>query len=225
MKLAPSILAADLADLAGAVEICEAGGSDVVHFDVMDGHFVPNLTFGIPVLAALRKRTELPIDVHLMVREPERLLERYLAAGADWISIHWEAATHVDRAMRQIRDGGARAGVALNPTTPVELLTDVLSQLDFVVLMSVNPGFDSQPFLPYVREKARRLRRMIDERGLEVDIEIDGGIGPNTIGDVVADGVDVCVAGSAIFKTDDPIAAQHELRRLAQHGGPKEDRS
>jgi ribulose-phosphate 3-epimerase len=225
MKLAPSILASDLANLAGAAGICEAGGSDVVHFDVMDGHFVPNLTFGIPVLANLRKHTEMPIDVHLMVREPERLLHRYLAAGANWISVHWEATTHLDRALRQIRDGGARAGVALNPTTPVELLTDALGQLDFVVLMSVNPGFDSQPFLPYVREKVRKLRRMIDERGLEVEIEIDGGIGVDNIRDVVADGVDVCVAGSAIFKTDDPIAAQRELRRLARSGGPEGDRS
>jgi ribulose-phosphate 3-epimerase len=224
MKLAPSLLASDLADLAGAVEICEAGGSDVVHFDVMDGHFVPNLSYGIPVLAAIRKRTELPIDVHLMVREPERLLDRYLSAGANWISVHWEAATHLDRTLNQIREGGARAGVVLNPATPVDLLTDILGELDFVLLMSVNPGFGNQPFLPYVREKVRRLRRMIDERGLEVEIEIDGGIGAGNIREVVADGVDVCVAGSAIFKADDPIAAQHELRRLARQDGPEEDR-
>ena len=166
MKLAPSILAADLANLAGALELCDEGEADVIHFDVMDGLFVPNLTFGIPVLEAIRERTQKPIDVHLMVQEPDRLLERYLSAGADWVSVHWEATTHLDRTLGAIRQGGAKAGVVLNPTTPVEFLTDTLEKLDFVVLMSVNPGFDSQPFLPYVQGKAERLRRMIAERGL-----------------------------------------------------------
>ena len=215
MKLAPSILAADLANLAGALELCDEGEADVIHFDVMDGLFVPNLTFGIPVLEAIRERTQKPIDVHLMVQEPDRLLERYLSAGADWVSVHWEATTHLDRTLGAIRQGGAKAGVALNPTTPVEFLTDTLEKLDFVVLMSVNPGFDSQPFLPYVQGKAERLRRMIAERGLDVMIEMDGGIGAKNIRQVVAAGVDVCVAGSAIFKKDDPVEAMRELRRRA----------
>jgi ribulose-phosphate 3-epimerase len=216
MKLAPSILAADLADLAGALRQCEAGGADLVHFDVMDGHFVPNLTFGIPVLRALAARTELPIDVQLLVREPERLLDAYLAAGAGWVSVHWETTTHLDRVLAQIRAGGARAGVALNPTTPVEGLTDILAQVDFVLLMSVNPGFSGQKFLPYVLAKARLLREKIRERGLDVAIEMDGGIRPDNIRQVVAAGVDVCVVGAAAFGGSDPAAAMRRLRQLAE---------
>ncbi len=224
MKLAPSILAADLTDLAGAVSQCEAGGADLVHFDVMDGHFVPNLTFGIPVLKALAERTRLPIDVHLMVRRPERLLDAYLEAGAAWVSVHWEAAGHLDRLLVQIRQAGARAGVALNPTTPVELLADTLPLVDFVLLMSVNPGFAGQPFLPYVLDKARRLLKMVEMRGLDVAIEMDGGIGSDNIHQVVAAGVDVCVAGSAVFGPrdggPDPAEAMRRLRQKAQPHRP-----
>jgi len=222
VKLAPSILAADLGLLARAVELCEEGGADLVHFDVMDGVFVPNLTFGIPVLEALARRTRLPIDVHLMVDNPGRLLDAYLGAGAAWVSVHWEATLHLDRVLTRIRDGGARAGVVLNPATPVELLADCLPALDFVLLMSVNPGFAGQSFVPYVLDKARRLREMIDRRGLEVAIEMDGGIGAANVRRVVEAGVDVCVAGSAVFGRPDPAAAMRQLRAAAV-GEPRDE--
>jgi ribulose-phosphate 3-epimerase len=219
MRLAPSLLAADLADLAGALALCEKGGADLVHFDVMDGHFVPNLSFGIPVLKAVRARTRLPIDVHLMVSNPDRLLDDYLAAGASRVTVHWEAAAHLDRLLERIRKGGAEAGVAVNPATPVELLTDALPRLDFVLVMSVNPGFGGQAFLPHALDKARRLKRMIEISGLPVEIEMDGGIDRDTIGRVVSAGVDVCVAGSAIFGAGDPqaiLAEMFELRERAR---------
>ncbi len=216
MRLAPSLLGADLADIALALEQCETGGADLVHFDVMDGHFVPNLSFGIPVLEATVKRTRLPVDVHLMVEEPDRLLDAYLVAGAAWVSVHWETARHLDRTLARIREAGAEAGVALNPATPVELLEDVLEGLDFVLLMSVNPGFGGQAFLPNALRKAERLREMIVRRKLGVAIEMDGGIGPDNIRQVTAAGVDVCVAGSAVFRDPDPAAAMRRLRQQAE---------
>ena len=216
MRLAPSILAADLADLAGALALCERGGADLIHVDVMDGHFVPNLSFGIPVLAALRRRTRLPLDVHLMVSNPDRLLDEYLQAGAANVAVHWEVAPHLDRLIDRIRQKGARAGVAVNPSTPVELLVDVLPRLNYVLLMSVNPGFSGQAFLPRVLDKARRLARLIRENGLSVEIAMDGGIDRGNIRDVVSAGVEVCVVGSGIFAADDPLAAMSELRDRAR---------
>jgi ribulose-phosphate 3-epimerase len=216
MRLAPSILAADLADLAGALALCEQGGADLVHVDVMDGHFVPNLTFGIPVLKALRGRTRLPLDLHLMVANPDRLLDEYLQAGASRVAVHWEAAPHLDRQLERIRRAGAQAGVAVNPATPVELLVDVLPRLDYVLLMSVNPGFSGQAFIPRALDKARRLKQMIEISGASVEIEMDGGIDRDTIGRVVAAGVEVCVVGSAIFAASDPLAMMSELRQRAR---------
>jgi ribulose-phosphate 3-epimerase len=216
MRLAPSILAADLADLAGALALCEQGGADLVHVDVMDGHFVPNLTFGIPVLKALRGRTRLPLDLHLMVANPDRLLDEYLQAGASRVALHWEAAPHLDRQLERIRRAGAQAGVAVNPATPVELLVDALPRLDYVLLMSVNPGFSGQAFIPQALDKARRLKRMIEISGASVEIEMDGGIDRDTIGRVVAAGVEVCVVGSAIFAAGDPLAMMSELRQRAR---------
>jgi ribulose-phosphate 3-epimerase len=217
MKLAPSILAADPADLAAALAACEAGGADMVHFDVMDGHFVPNLTFGIPVLAALHRRTRLPMDVHLMVANPDRLLADYLRAGAARVAVHWEAAPHLDRLLQTIREAGAKAGVAVNPATPVELLVDVLPRLDYVLLMSVNPGFSGQAFLPRCLDKARRLRRLIRDGGdLPVEIAMDGGIDRGNMEAVVAAGVEVCVVGTAVFAAADPARAMAELLALTR---------
>lgn len=216
MLLAPSILAADLADLKSAVELCSRGGADLVHVDVMDGRFVPNLTFGAPVVRALAGHTELPLDVHLMVVEPDRLLDDFLAAGAKWVSIHWEAAVHLDRSLHRIRQAGARAGVVLNPATPIEVLTDILPETDFVLLMSVNPGFAGQPFLPYVVDKARRLRAEIRRRGLATQLAMDGGIGMGNVRRVVQAGVDVCIAGSAVFAAADPAERMRELRQRAE---------
>jgi len=218
IRLAPSILAADLADFAGALAVAERGGADFVHVDVMDGHFVPNLTFGVPVVAALRRRTELPLDVHLMVSNPERLLGDYLAAGAARLAVHQEAATHLDRLLGAIRDGGAAAGVALNPATPIETLVDVLHRCDFVLLMSVNPGFAGQAFLPHVLGKARRLRARLRELELAVSIELDGGVSLANAADCCRAGVDTLVAGSSVYAAPDPVGTLRQLRQAALQG-------
>ena len=198
IRIAPSILSADFAALADDVARVEAAGADQLHVDVMDGRFVPNLTIGPVVVQALRKRTRLPLDVHLMIVEPERYLADFVAAGADMLTVHAEACVHLQRALAQIRELGARAGVALNPATHPGALEYVLDDLDVVLVMSVNPGFGGQAFLPAMVEKIMRIKAMIGERPIR--IEVDGGIGPDTAPLVAAAGADVLVAGAAVFK-------------------------
>ena len=216
MRIAPSILSADIGDLDSAVETAERGGADLIHVDVMDGHFVANLTFGVPLLEALKRRTDLPLDVHLMVDNPARLLDSYLDAGASWVSVHFEAATHLHRILDRIREHGARAGVAVNPGTPIELLKDTLQCVDFVLVMSVNPGFSGQSFIPSSLDRVRRLRRMIISSDGCAEIEMDGGIGPHNIREAVEAGADICVSGSEVFGQPDPAAAIERLRSKAE---------
>jgi len=201
--IAPSILSADFNRLGEEVHAVEAAGADWIHADVMDGHFVPNITFGPLVVAAVRKITRLPIDVHLMIESPDRYIQAFAEAGADWISVQVETCPHLNRAVQQIKEAGAKAGVVLNPSTPLSALDWVLEYADYVLIMSVNPGFGGQAFIGNSLEKIRRLRRMIGERGLATRIEVDGGIKENNIAEVAAAGADVFVAGSAIFGQKD----------------------
>ncbi len=199
VKIAPSILSADFSRLGEQVREAEDGGADYIHVDVMDGHYVPNITLGPAITAAVRRSTSLPLDVHLMVEYPERYFTDFVSAGADILTIHAEVVPHLHRQVHAIKEAGARAGVSLNPSTPLVALEEVLSYVDLVLVMSVNPGFGGQSFIPTSVEKVRRLRKMIDERGLQIELEIDGGIGPDTAPDVVDAGARVLVAGSAVY--------------------------
>lgn len=201
--IAPSILSADFNRLGEEVHAVEAAGADWIHADVMDGHFVPNITFGPLVVAAVRKITRLPIDVHLMIESPDRYIQAFAEAGADWISVQVETCPHLNRAVQQIKEAGAKAGVVLNPSTPLSALDWVLEYTDYVLIMSVNPGFGGQTFIGNSIEKIRRLRRMIGDRGLSTLIEVDGGIKEKNIAAVAAAGANVFVAGSAIFGQKD----------------------
>jgi ribulose-phosphate 3-epimerase len=214
MRIAPSILSADFAALGEAIGRVEAGGADQLHVDVMDGHFVPNLTIGPPVIESIRKRTRLPLDVHLMIEEPERWTDTYVKAGADFVTVHAEACTHLQRALSQIREAGARAGVALNPSTPPEVLQYVLDYLDLVLVMSVNPGFGGQSFIPTAYEKIRRTRALL--AGRDVLVSVDGGVKASNAPLLAQAGATVLVAGSSIFGAPDPGAAVATLRSASE---------
>jgi ribulose-phosphate 3-epimerase len=201
--LAPSILAADFCRLGEHVAETEAGGAALIHVDVMDGHFVPNISIGPEVLAAVRRVTELPLDCHLMIEDPDRYIEDFINAGADMVSVHVEAARHLHRTLTRIRELGAKPGVVLNPATPLSSLDEVLHVADFVVFMSVNPGFGGQVLIPEVLEKVRTLRQVIDREGLDLRIELDGGVKLDNLESVALAGVDMIVAGSAVFRSDD----------------------
>jgi ribulose-phosphate 3-epimerase len=201
--IAPSILSADFGHLADEIKAVEKAGADLIHVDVMDGHFVPNITIGPVVVTAVRKATKLPVDVHLMIENPQDYVEAFIKAGANWVSVHAEEAYHLDRTLALIRDLGAKAGVVLNPATPLTAISEVLGSVDYVLLMTVNPGFGGQKFIPYCRDKIARLRAEIDKRKLDVLIEIDGGVKEGNIGELARFGADVFVAGSAVFESDD----------------------
>lgn len=205
--IAPSILSADFARLADEIRSAEEGGATILHVDVMDGHFVPNITIGLPVVRSIRKTTTLTIDTHLMIEEPSRYAVKFVEAGADMVSVHVEADPHLQRTLTAIREAGAKAGVAINPATPLVALEEALAYADFVLLMSVNPGFGGQSFIPTSMDKVRRLRRMIEDRGLETKIEIDGGVDAGNISEIVSAGVDIVVAGSAVFGNGDPVGS------------------
>jgi ribulose-phosphate 3-epimerase len=200
IEIAPSILAADFANLAREIARVEEGGADLLHLDIMDGHFVPNITIGPPVVSSIRKATTLPLDAHLMISEPSRYVEELVKAGANWISVHVETDPHLDRTLHYIRGYGVRAGVALNPATPLNTLDEVLPQADYILVMSVNPGFGGQTFIPSALNKIRKLREMISSNGYSARIEVDGGIGLDNLDEVLSAGAEIIVAGSAIFR-------------------------
>ena len=209
-KLAPSILAADFTRLGEQVRAVDEAGAQYIHLDVMDGAFVPSISFGMPVIKSLREITDKVFDVHMMVEEPGRYVEDMRRCGADLITVHAEACTHLDRVVNQIKEGGMRAGVAVNPATPLSVLDPILGELDMVLIMTVNPGFGGQKFIPYTMEKIRSLRRILTERGLAADIQVDGGISSANVREVLEAGANVFVAGSAVFG-EDPGARTREF--------------
>jgi ribulose-phosphate 3-epimerase len=218
VEILPSILSADFARLGEQVEALESVGCRMLHVDVMDGHFVPNITIGPPVVASLRKITRLTLDVHLMITDPDRYAPLFIEAGADQVLVHQETCPHLDRTLRMIQGEGARAGVVINPATPVAALDEVLEIADYVLIMSVNPGFGGQKFIPYALDKVRRLAARKRERGLRFPIEIDGGITQDNVAEVVRAGVEWVVAGSSIFHDGNPAAAFEEMRQHARSG-------
>jgi ribulose-phosphate 3-epimerase len=215
VEIAPSILAADFASLEDGIRAVERGGANLLHVDVMDGHFVPNISIGVPVVESLRKATRLPLDVHLMIENPERYIQPFSEAGADMISVHQEATFHLNRVLTMIREHGCRPGAVINPATPVSALSEVLDSVDYVLVMSVNPGFGGQKFIPGALEKIRRLKEIRERYNYSFRIEVDGGLGPENVVDVVRAGAEILVAGTSIFHTPDPAEAVRAMKQLA----------
>jgi len=212
IEIAPSILSADFGRLGEQIKTVERAGASLLHVDVMDGRFVPNITIGLPVVKAISRATRLPIDAHLMIVEPGRYAEQFVQAGAKMVSIHIEADPHAHRTLTSIREAGAQAGIAINPATSLSALEEVIKFADYVLLMSVNPGFGGQEFIPASLDKIRRLRKMIDERGLKARIEIDGGVDSDNVAEIAGAGAEIIVSGSAIFGAPDPAVALRQLR-------------
>jgi len=213
--IAPSILSADFAALGDAIAAVERGGADLIHVDVMDGHFVPNITVGPPVVESIRRVAHLPLDVHLMITDPDRYIEAFADAGASMISVHVEVLPHLNRTVNAIKALGVKAGVVLNPSTPVVALQEIAPDVDYVLVMSVNPGFGGQTFIPRSESKVREVRALLDRAGNSAAVEIDGGIDHHNVGTVVAAGARIIVAGSALFHTSDPERATRELKAAA----------
>jgi ribulose-phosphate 3-epimerase len=215
VEIAPSILAADFASLGEEIRAVERGGATLLHVDVMDGHFVPNISIGVPVVASLRKATRLPLDVHLMIESPELYIEAFAKAGANMISVHQEATPHLDRAISMIRENGCQPGAVINPATPVSMLSEVLGSLDHVLVMSVNPGFGGQKFIRGSLEKIRELKRIRERYNQSFRIQVDGGVGPENVIDLVRAGAEILVAGTSIFHTPDAAQAVRLMKEMA----------
>jgi len=224
VRIAPSILSADFAKLGDAIATVERGGADLIHVDVMDGHFVPNITIGPPVVASIKRVATVPLDVHLMIADPDRYLEAFASAGASMISVHVEVLPHLHRTVQAIKALGVKAGVVLNPSTPVAVLEDMAGDVDFVLVMSVNPGFGGQRFIPRSETKIREARALLDRARNPAPVEVDGGIDLRTVGGVVAAGAEIIVAGSALFHSPDPEQATRNLKAAAQEATQARDR-
>lgn len=218
VKIAPSVLSADFSNLSNEIAKVERGGAHLLHVDVMDGHFVPNITFGPLIVGVLNRITELPLDVHLMIETPHLYFQQFIQEGADWISIHCEGNYHLNRDILHLKKEGIKAGVVLNPATPLSSLDYILDYVDFVLLMSVNPGFEGQNFIDTIKDKIRCLREIIDRRSLGVEIEVDGGIGLDNIQEIVYCGVDIVVAGSSVFHHQDPEGVVREMIKRCRQG-------
>ena len=215
IRIAPSILAADFAALGQAIAAAEAGGADLIHVDVMDGHFVPNITIGVPVVRSLKKVATVPLDVHLMIEAPDRFVEDFVKAGAAMLSVHLEVLPHLHRTIHYIKSLGAKAGVAINPSTPVSALEEIAGDVDHVLVMSVNPGFGGQTFIPRSESKIQAVRALLDRAGNRAPIEVDGGVDTSNAARLIAAGASILVAGNSIFSAADPAAATRELRAAA----------